>query len=134
MNILNIKKRNSGFTLVEILIVLVILAGIVVMLTRGTMSGRKAALANQTKIDMEGRVKTAIVAKVALLGRMPQANDLTEAALGFKAGELVDPFKEAYEITPGPGNKEATISPKAGGKAKDYNTPNVTVDLEPFLP
>ncbi|MDR0742415.1 MAG: type II secretion system GspH family protein [Puniceicoccales bacterium] len=128
MNILN--KRNRGFTLVEILIVLIILAGIITMLTKGTMSGRKAALANQTKIDMQGRVKSAVIAKVALLGQMPQTTDLTEAGLGFQKDELKDPFKEAYTFKI-EGN---TVTIEAGTTATKLGTPAVNVDCTPFLP
>ncbi|MDR1457573.1 MAG: type II secretion system GspH family protein [Puniceicoccales bacterium] len=127
MNILN--KRNRGFTLIEILIVLVILAGIVVMLTKGTMGGRDAARANQTKIDMQGRIKTAIISMISLKGKMVAAADLTEASLGVGTGGLLDPFGESYTFTVT--NNVVTITPGAIAVAK--GVPNVDVDCTPYF-
>ncbi|MDR1233430.1 MAG: type II secretion system GspH family protein [Puniceicoccales bacterium] len=131
MNILNIKKRNSGFTLVEILIVLVILSGIVAMLTRGTMSGRQAAKVNQTKVDMEGRIKTAVIARVALKGVVPAATDFTETNLVVGQDGLKDPFGENYTFDPDVLAKKVTIKP--GPKATDLGVQNVDVDCSPYI-
>ncbi|MDR2628535.1 MAG: type II secretion system GspH family protein [Puniceicoccales bacterium] len=135
MNILN--RRNRGFTLIEILIVLVILAGIVAMLTRGTMGGRNAALVNQTKVDMNGRIRTAVISRVSLLGQMPAdiALDFTESNLLLGTDGLNDPFGDQYsfEIN-GTNPKEVVIKPKAGGKAATMNVPSVVVDCAPYIP
>ncbi|MDR2776891.1 MAG: type II secretion system GspH family protein [Puniceicoccales bacterium] len=128
MNILN--KKSRGFTLVEILIVLVILAGIVAMLTKGTMGGRNAALVNQTKIDMTGRIKTAIISKASLLGKVPDSTtDLTATALGL--GDINDAFGKAYEFAVS--GKTVTIEvDKSSGAANLVNP--VVVDLAPYIP
>jgi prepilin-type N-terminal cleavage/methylation domain-containing protein len=130
MNILN--KRNRGFTLVEILIVLIILTGIVVMLTKSTSGGRRAALVQQTKIDMNGRIKTAIISRAAAVGQALSSSDLTEIALGLDATTgLLDPFKDKYVLTPN--GTKVTIAPALSGEAAAAGLPSVVVDVEPYI-
>ncbi|MDR0693296.1 MAG: type II secretion system GspH family protein [Puniceicoccales bacterium] len=133
MNILNkLNKRNRGFTLIEILIVLVILAGIVAMLTKGTIGGRNAARVNQMKLDMSGRIATAVIARAAVLGKVPDAkNDLTTVYLGT---DLTDPFGGTYQFDSDDKNKKVTIKPQSGGEAAKLGVPPVVVDLTPYVP
>ncbi|MDR1890802.1 MAG: type II secretion system GspH family protein [Puniceicoccales bacterium] len=130
MNILN--KRNRGFTLVEVLVVLIILTGIAVMFTKSTGGGRRAALVQQTKIDMNGRIKTAIIARAAAVGRVLTKDDLTVAALGLDATTgLNDPFKQPYKLTPN--GAIVTIAPQEKGQAEEAGVPNVSVDVTPYI-
>ncbi|MDR2603688.1 MAG: type II secretion system GspH family protein [Puniceicoccales bacterium] len=128
MNILN--KRNRGFTLIEILIVLAILAGVVVTLTRSVGSGREAALAQQTRIDMDGRIRTAIVAKVSSTRAMPQQGDINAVFLSLDT--LNDPYRQAYQFSVN-GNI-VTVSPAQGGKAAAAGVGPINIDLSPYLP
>jgi hypothetical protein len=142
MNILN--KRNRDFTLIEILIFLIILTGIVVMLTKSPGKGHEAALAHQTRIDMNGRIKTAISSKAATLTGTPQMSDFnTHTAL--RLSDVKDPFGQEYKISvsgnevtiaansviiPASGKTKASTSP---GKAAAAGIPNVVVDIGPYL-
>ncbi|MDR1528362.1 MAG: type II secretion system GspH family protein [Puniceicoccales bacterium] len=128
MNILN--KQNRGFTLIEVLIVLAILAGIAVTLTRSVGSGRDAALAQQTRIDMDGRIRTAIVAKVSSSRVIPQSGVIEATYLNLNTTN--DPYREPYEFTVS-GNI-VTVSPKSGGKAATAGVTPITIDLSPYLP
>jgi prepilin-type N-terminal cleavage/methylation domain-containing protein len=127
MNILN--KRNRGFTLIEILIVLAILAGIAVTLTKSVGSGRDAALAQQTRIDMDGRIRTAIVAKISSDRKMPAG---TIDAKFLNLDTVNDPYREPYTFAVN-GNA-ITVAPKQDGKAKKAGVDKITIDLSPYLP
>ncbi|MDR2432600.1 MAG: type II secretion system GspH family protein [Puniceicoccales bacterium] len=128
MNILN--KRNRGFTMIEILIVLAILAGIVVSLTKSVGSGRDAALAQQTRIDMDGRIRTAIVAKVSATRVMPTKSAITAAYLGLDT--LNDPYRQTYEFEVN--SNIITVKPNGKGKAKAAGVNDIIIDLSPYLP
>lgn len=121
-------KRNHGFTIIELIVVLAILAGIVVMLAKGVGGGAEAAKINQAKVDMNGRVQSAIMLYAATLDKVDD----------FKADELIskkylsdtdDPWGEKYDIKR-TGN---VVKINAGKKGKDAGVKEVEVDLSNVL-
>lgn len=121
-------KRNHGFTIIELIVVLAILAGIVVMLAKGVGGGAEAAKINQAKVDMNGRVQSAIMLYTATLDKVDD----------FKADELIskkylsdtdDPWGEKYDIKRD-GN---VVKINAGKKGKDAGVKEVEVDLSNVL-
>ncbi len=121
-------KRNHGFTIIELIVVLAILAGIVVMLAKGVGGGAEAAKVNQAKVDMNGRVQSAIMLYTATLDKVDD----------FKADELIskkylsdtdDPWGEKYDIKR-TGN---VVKINAGKKGKDAGVKEVEVDLSNVL-
>lgn len=121
-------KRNHGFTIIELIVVLAILAGIVVMLAKGVGGGAEAAKINQAKVDMNGRVQSAIMLYAATLDKVDD----------FKADELIskkylsdtdDPWGEKYDIKRD-GN---VVKINAGKKGKDAGVKEVEVDLSNVL-
>lgn len=121
-------KRNHGFTIIELIVVLSILAGIVVMLAKGVGGGAEAAKINQAKVDMNGRVQSAIMLYTATLDKVDD----------FKADELIskkylsdtdDPWGEKYDIKRD-GN---VVKINAGKKGKDAGVKEVEVDLSNVL-
>lgn len=121
-------KRNHGFTIIELIVVLAILAGIVVMLAKGVGGGAEAAKINQAKVDMNGRVQSAIMLYTATLDKVDD----------FKADELIskkylsdtdDPWGEKYDIKR-TGN---VVKINAGKKGKDAGVKEVEVDLSNVL-
>ena len=117
-------KRNHGFTIIELIVVLAILAGIVVMLAKGVGGGAEAAKVNQAKVDMNGRVQSAIMLYAATLDKVSEfkAGDITAKKY---LSDIKDPWGEDYKITVN-GDK-ITIATGAKGAAAGVN--NVVVDL-----
>jgi prepilin-type N-terminal cleavage/methylation domain-containing protein len=104
MNVL--RKRNRGFTIIEILIALIILVAIISITAKGTNAGRKAALENALRVDAKGRMHTEIAG--ALLKMTPaqitaarngrdMTEVLTDGAIGVDNKYPNDPDK-AYKI------------------------------------
>lgn len=121
-------KRNHGFTIIELIVVLAILAGIVVMLSKGVGGGAEAAKVNQAKVDMNGRVQSAIMLYAATLDKVDD----------FKAEELTsknylsdtdDPWGEKYDIK----REGNVVEINAGKKGKDAGVKEVEVDLSNVL-
>ncbi|MDR2779413.1 MAG: type II secretion system GspH family protein [Puniceicoccales bacterium] len=128
MNILS--KQSRGLTMIEILIVLAILSGVLITLTKGIGTGREAALVQQTRLDMGGRIATALIAKVSKTGVMPtKGTDITAGFLGLT--NMSDPFKEEYTFTVS--GTEVDISPKKDGKADKAGVKAYKVELAPYL-
>lgn len=121
-------KRNHGFTIIELIVVLAILAGIVVMLAKGVGGGAEAAKVNQAKVDMNGRVQSAIMLYTATLDKVDD----------FKAEELTsknylsdtdDPWGEKYNIKRD-GN---FVEINAGEKGKKAGVKALKIDLSNVL-
>lgn len=119
-------RRNHGFTIIELIVVLAILAGIVVMLAKGVGGGAQAAKVNQAKVDMNGRVQSAIMLYAATL----------DSVKDFKSGDLIDkkylsdildPWGQNYQIQLNENDKKVTI--KAGESGQKAGVNDVVVDL-----
>ncbi|MDR1413976.1 MAG: type II secretion system GspH family protein [Puniceicoccales bacterium] len=103
------KKRNRGYTLIEILIVLVILLGIVMMLGRTISGAKDAAKHNQAMVDMNGAVKTALMLQFSKQQNTSPGSDAATIIRGWGTGKdlstvipginIKDPWGKQYKIT-----------------------------------
>jgi type II secretory pathway pseudopilin PulG len=96
MNILN--KRNYSFTIIELLVVPAILAGVVIMLPNEVTGSKETALIQQAKVDMNGRVKTAILSYVGRKGVPTSSSAQLYTDITAISGELKDPWKTEYDF------------------------------------
>ncbi len=121
-------KRNHGFTIIELIVVLAILAGIVVMLAKGVGGGAEAAKVNQAKVDMNGRVQSAIMLYAATLDKVDdfKADELTSKKY---LSDTDDPWGEKYDIK----REGSVVKINAGEKGKAAGVKEVTVDLSNVL-
>lgn len=119
-------RRNHGFTIIELIVVLAILAGIVVMLAKGVGGGAEAAKVNQAKVDMNGRVQSAIMLYAATLDNVNEFNvdDITKKNYLY---DIKDPWGDDYKIELNKENKKVTI--KAGASGQKARVKDVVVDL-----
>ncbi len=104
------KNQDKGFTLVELLIVIVILgilATVTVFAVRGITDKGK-----QNSCDVEAKtIETAAEAYYAQEGQ--DAGDITSL---FTAGFLKDDPSADWDYTAGTGTTSASVAPAAGGK------------------
>lgn len=121
-------KRNHGFTIIELIVVLAILAGIVVMLAKGVGGGAEAAKVNQAKVDMNGRVQSAIMLYAATLDKVDdfKTDELTSKKY---LSDTDDPWGEKYDIK----REGNVVKINAGKKGKDAGVKEVEVDLSSVL-
>ncbi|MDR1433406.1 MAG: prepilin-type N-terminal cleavage/methylation domain-containing protein [Puniceicoccales bacterium] len=99
-------KRNRGFTLIEILVVLAILAGVVVMLANGTGEGAQKAKLKQAEIDM-ALLETSIKQEL-LSGKYRDVDKIAADYNSTKSRK--DPWGNPYLFTVAPnGTQQRTI-------------------------
>ncbi|MDR3143966.1 MAG: type II secretion system GspH family protein [Puniceicoccales bacterium] len=110
-------RKKRGFTVVEILVALMIAAMVVAVLARGIVSGRDQARLQLARIDMEGRVKRAIVTAVMsgskeMTNTTPATQVIAPAKQDITTSELIqllntanhnvdlkDPWGDLYDVT-----------------------------------
>jgi type II secretory pathway pseudopilin PulG len=128
-------------TIIEILIVLAIMLGIVVMLTRGIRGAKDAAKEQQALVDMNGAVKTSLIMRFARERNLPAntskstAQILTSLMKGNVSTIVGSPIKSpwgtnylvAYSTTGA--NKGVTITVEGHTAASD---PKVVIPIEDF--
>jgi general secretion pathway protein G len=105
------RQRNRGFTLIEIVIVLVILAGIMALVGPRVFGGLGKAKSNEAKIKMEQLANQLEMFKLEV-GRYPSASEGLKALVSCPSGvancsggyvkdakQLLDPWGNEYRYS-----------------------------------
>jgi prepilin-type N-terminal cleavage/methylation domain-containing protein len=121
---ISLKKRNSGFTIVELLIVIVVI-GILALLVITTYSGIQAKARNSKRSSDVATIQTQLEAYFQNSGHYPSLADMNSASWlntnmkSLDTGALIDPSNAsqsktladeptakqyAYEVSDGSGN------------------------------
>src|SRR5438270_4839187 len=115
---ISLKKRNSGFTIVELLIVIVVI-GILALLVITTYSGIQAKARNSKRQADLNSIQTQLEAYFQQNGNYPSYADLSTASWVSTNMKSLD---VNALVDPGSGASAATLvnSNTAGGTAKKY--------------
>ena len=123
---ISLKKRNQGFTIVELLIVIVVI-GILALLVITTYSGIQAKARNSKRSTDVKALQTHIEAFFSQSGYYPSRADMNTAAWRTTNMKSIDPetLKDPSSATCNPATSTATTNPclvtSAIAKAYSYD-------------